>query len=96
MLKHLVLCRGMRTFFKNNLCSSFSGNANPLMMLEKKLMKTFWKFSSEVQCDRQCQLSQLTISTLSSSKLEPLALKEASSFIRHGNTVCLNEYTVTV
>ena len=31
--KRLALCNGNRTRNKNDLCSSFSGNANPLMML---------------------------------------------------------------
>lgn len=34
MLKHFVLWRGIRMFFKKNLCSSFKGNAKPLIMLK--------------------------------------------------------------
>lgn len=32
--KHFTLCNGNRTFTRNCLCSAFSGNANPLIMLE--------------------------------------------------------------
>ena len=37
--KHFGLCNGMRTLIKNCLCSAFKGNANPLIMLFKKLIK---------------------------------------------------------
>lgn len=44
-LRDLTLCKGRRTFSRNILCSSFKGNANPLIMLwerpllEKKLLQ---------------------------------------------------------
>lgn len=44
--KHLGLCKGMRTLIKNCLCSTFKGNANPLMMLQKKkiTINNKWRF----------------------------------------------------
>lgn len=32
MLKLFALCSGIRTLVKKSLCSSFSGNANPLII----------------------------------------------------------------
>lgn len=32
----LALCKGKSTFNRNTLCSSFNGNANPLIILKKK------------------------------------------------------------
>ena len=35
-LKDFTLCKGISTFNRNTLCSSFSGSANPLIMLGGK------------------------------------------------------------
>jgi len=46
VLNDLALCSGKRTLSKNCLCSAFSGNANPLMILQSTIQLKYDQFNN--------------------------------------------------
>lgn len=61
MLRALALCRGINTFIRKCLCSSFSGSAKPLIILQrqKKVNRNIHKQVKEIMsaiCPDECQV----------------------------------------